>query len=571
MQERKAHKIFLIVSILGAAFCLAILIPHVRIFVIGIAETVLGRNFDGDKWMDVIFQYVGIGILSFGFIVFHLTTNIDLEKHKKIFALATIGIILMGIVIIITMQARVRSLWGDESSLAYSIVTRSWNNLLVPPLEHMQSAPILYVVFVKLLGFMFGYSEFSLRLFSFLAFIGLLICTKIFAKNSLCYDNHKTAFVVTMSAILPTFVWYSNEFKPYISDAFFVVLTLLCYFYYTQGKIRLPILSALYLVFFGFSTPLIFFVGGIFIYEFITSVVDKNKRKALFTFLSGLIILTISVLYYFWWHSPVLEGMQAFWGCSHADGRDLIIRLLTLFRGMNNIDASFLLLLFPIALTGVISLVKSKNKIAVSVLISLALVFSASLMGFWPLTGRLWLFLPAIVLIFTPSGIDFIRDKIKRKKIIDLVSVSLFSAMVIYYSINTLGFIGNRMYFWGQEINPLIHHVQNNIRYGEKLYVFPPARNTVQFRNGFSSKRIGDASVDNIIFGTNRSEWNDDALGDELRAIAEHERVYLLFQLQAHIRIENGLNVLRNYGTITEVLNFHGTPLYFFERHFNGE
>ena len=566
LQERKAQKVLLIVSIMGVVFCLAILIPHIRAFIIGIAETVLGRGFDDDKWMGIISQYIGVGVLCFCLIILHLTINIDMEKHKKIFTLGTIGIVAVSIIVIITMQIRVRSLWGDEASFAYSIVTRNWNDLLVPPLDHMQSAPVLYVVFVKLFGSMFGYSEFSLRLFSFLAFVGLLFCTKIFVKNSLCYDNYKTAFVVAMSAILPTFVWYSNEFKPYISDAFFVVLTLLCYFYYTQGKIRLSVLSALCLVFFGFSTPLIFFIGGIFIYEFIVSIIDKNKKKVLLTFLFGMAILIVSVLYYFWWHSPVLEGMQGFWG-SHAEGHHFIIRLLTLFRGMNDIDASFLLLLVPVALVGIISLTKTKNSVAGSVLLSLVLVFVASSMGFWPMTGRLWLFLPAVVLIFTPAGVDFIRGKVKQKKIIDLVSTSFFSAMVIYFSLNTLGFVGDRMYFWGQEINPLIHHVQNNIRDGEKVYVFPSARNAFKFRNGYTSGRIGDVTENNIIFGEDRNEWRMNSLGDELRSIVEHERVFLIFQLQYHVRVENGLQVLRNYGAVTEVKNFHGTPLYFFERH----
>ena len=165
-----------------------------------------------------------------------------LEKHRehreKIFVYASIGIVVMSVIVIIIMYVKCRSLWLDEASLARSIVSRNWPELLVPPLSNNQSAPVLYVIAVKLIGSIFGYSDFSLRIFSFLAFIGLLVCETTFLKRVLNYSNYKTAFVVVISALLPAYIWYSNELKPYISDAFFVVLTFLLYFYYTQDKIK---------------------------------------------------------------------------------------------------------------------------------------------------------------------------------------------------------------------------------------------------------------------------------------------------------------------------------------------
>jgi len=563
--SEKIYKILLFVSIFGLICCFMLLFPHSRIFVIIVAEMALGRNLNNELWMRVLLRFTTLTTVSISIIIFQilardLITN-NLERCKKFFIFAAFGIVVMSIVIIVTMQIRGRSLWLDEAMLATSIISRDLNGLLDPPLDNGQSAPFLYIIAVKLLCAVLGYSEFSLRLFSFLAFIGLLICTKELAKKALLYTNYQTAFVVAMSAVLPTFIWYSNEFKPYMSDAFFVVLTFLLYFHYTQGKIRLSVLTTLYLIFFGFSTPVIFFIGGIFIYEFILSI--RNKEKIVFVFLSGVIFLVISVLYFRWWHLPILRSMQSFWD-DFAE-QSLLFRLIGLFSGTGNSDSSFLIFLVPFALLGIYFFIKSKNKLAYVALLSLCLVFSASAMGFWPMHGRLWLFLPAIVLLFTPSGIDFIHNKVKQRKITNFMEFLFFTAILAGFSINSLGYLGDRMYFPKQEINPLIYHVQNNIKEGEKLYIYPAARFTFEFKNGYSSRRIGDVQYDNILFGINRYEWNEDSLGNELQSILEHERVFLIFQ-HHWVGISRGLDILRNYGSLTEIMNVQNTPLYFFER-----
>jgi len=568
--NEKIVRLLLFIFILGLVCSLALLLPQVRNFIIDIGEKALGRSLSREYWMRVLWRYSAvIAALCAAPSISILLPSSNLERTQKFFSLLCIAVIGVSIAAIISMQIRVRSLWLDEAFLAASIVTRDWSNLLVPPLDNMQSAPALYVIAVKLLGGLLGYSEFSLRLFSFFAFIGLLLCTKEFSKKVLNYSNYQTAFVVAMSASLPTFIWYANELKPYISDALFVVLTLLCYFYYTQGKIKLPALTVLCVIFFGFSTPVIFFIGGIFIYEFIASAIAKNTKKALLVFLAGFTILVLSSLYFRWWHLPVLGGMQIFWD-DHAERTSLIVRLRGLFRGSGNSNSSFLGFLVPFALLGAFPLIKAKNRIAWSTLISFILVFSASLLGFWPLRGRLWLFLPAIVLIFTPAGIDFVRNKIKYEKITNLIVFISLTALILFSSIHSLGYFGDGMYFHNQEVNPLIYHVKNNINEGEKLYVCSFARFTFEFKNGYGTKRIGNVYMDNIIFGRSREQWNQNILGDELRSIIEHERVYLLFQHHSHRgrrRIYPGLDVLQNYGTLIEVMNFHRTPLYFFERH----
>jgi len=503
------------------------------------------------------------------------------EKHKKFveksFVYASIGIVLMSFIVIVIMYVKCRSLWLDEAMLAESIVSRSWPELLVPPLSNNQSAPVLYVIFVKLIGQIFGYSEFSLRILSLLAWIGLLIGEKIFLKRVLgCKSNIQIAFIVAVTALLPAYIWYSNELKPYVSDAFFAILSLLLYFYYTRSKIKLPALTGFYILILGFSSPAIFFIGGILSSEFLTVVFTKERKKEiLFLLISGIVVVAVFGLYYYWWMLPVVEPMKEYWGKANniQEGIHNISRIFSPFvkgprAGLGMGDATysqFVWFFVPFALLGIFSFIKSKNRIAYSVVMSLFFAIFASAIGYWPVNGRLWLFLPAIVFVFTPAGLTYIHDKIKHENITRLLEVFVFSAIIIILSINCPRYTGDRTYIGSQEINPLINYVQKNIRNNEKLYVYVSAQPAFKYKNGYAKTKIGNVVNDNIIYGKNREEWRENSLGDELSSILENEKTYLIFSHHAY-GINGGLATLQKYGKLTLVMNVHHTLLFYFER-----
>jgi len=548
--------------VLTIVFCCVMLLPQVRNLIIEIGEKILGRGLNHDHWMKRIIMYSLYAMCCFSIFLISIIINVDRMfsfKHvKKIFISILIGIVVMSFIVRIVMYVKCRSLWLDEAVLAASIISRNLLELLKPPLISGQSAPVLYVIVVKLICSILGYSEFSLRLFSLLSFLGLLICEIILLKKAFNFDRFRIILVVAMTALLPSYIWYSNEFKPYMGDAFFVVLIILLYLFYTQIKIKLSVLTALYILILGFSSPSIFFIGGMLFSEFIIAISNKNKKRVLHIFISGLIILLVFCLYYFWWMLPVTEGMKAYHGKFH------IKEILHIFSpGVGNSDSSFVVLFVPFAFLGIIYFCKLKNKIAFSVLLSLFFAFLISSTGNWPLTGRLWLFLPAIVLIFTPIGFDFIYIKI-RSKIITNTMVFLFSAIIIYLSVNCFEYIGDKMYFQEQEVNPLIYYVQKNIKEDEKLYLYLMAEYAFDFKNDYKTTKNRNIAKDKIIYGKNRDEWNESAVGNELLSILKNKKTYLIFQ-HYWVGIEKGLLVLQNYGNLIKVMNVYDTPLYYFE------
>jgi hypothetical protein len=544
-------------AIFGIVFCCILLLPQVQIFIIEIGKSFLRQDLDHNYWM----QRMQTDLLSAIFL-FCCILVIPIKNMKNFFIFSSIIIVAISVVVRIIMYLKCRSLWLDEAYLAESIVSRNWLELLVPPLINKQSAPVLFVIAVKSICELFGYSEFSLRIFSLFAFVGLLICETVFMKKVFNFNNYKIAFVVVMSALLPSYIYYSNELKPYMSDALFAILTILLYFYYTQNKIKLPILTFLYIIILGFSSPAIFFIGGVFFSEFLIAVFNKNKKAIISISLSGVVILAIFGLYYLWWLSPVSESMKIYWD-KYAGKANIIMRIFS-------IQNKVLWLFVPFALLGFYSSLMQKNKIAYSIGLSIFLVFLASAIGKWPLVGRLWLFLPAIVLIFTPVGWDFIQDKIKHKKLTNIVEFSFLPVVVVCFLVNCVGYgmgggRGGRVYLRFEEINPLIYYVQKNIKEDEKLYVYYATRAAFGYKNGYGTAKIGNVTKDNIIFGIKSNEWKESVLGNELKSILENEKTYLIFS-HHKAGIDKGLAVLRNHGTLTEVMNVYDTPLYYFER-----
>ena len=154
-------------------------------------------------------------------------------------------------------------LWPDEAYLAHNFLHRGYLDLM-KSLDFIQIAPLLYLwvqaTFVKV----FGFSEYSLRLYTLLCGIGSLLLFWRLAGRVL----RGTAFLLAVGtfAVAYPLVRHSAEAKPYGADVFvsMVMLTLLVEWLRRPQERRWAWAVTLAMpLAVGLSYPAVFFAGGI--------------------------------------------------------------------------------------------------------------------------------------------------------------------------------------------------------------------------------------------------------------------------------------------------------------------
>ncbi|HSQ34462.1 MAG TPA: hypothetical protein VLQ89_00570, partial [Candidatus Binatia bacterium] len=114
-----------------------------------------------------------------------------------------------------------RSLWGDEAMLALNIVNRDFAGIF-KPLMFQQSAPLGFLFVEKLLVTIFGYHDFILRLYPFLAGLAAVFVMAWLAKR--LFPGWAALVALGLFAFSWQSVYYASEVKQYSSDVLFTLL-----------------------------------------------------------------------------------------------------------------------------------------------------------------------------------------------------------------------------------------------------------------------------------------------------------------------------------------------------------
>ncbi len=116
-----------------------------------------------------------------------------------------------------------RSLWTDEATLSLNIATRSFGQLAAP-LDFHQAAPLGYLWAARAVTSLLGVGELTLRLVPLLAGCALLVVAWRLGTRLL--GRRGGLAVLAVTAVSPALAYYSNEAKPYSSDALVAALLL---------------------------------------------------------------------------------------------------------------------------------------------------------------------------------------------------------------------------------------------------------------------------------------------------------------------------------------------------------
>src|SRR5215207_5177583 len=136
-------------------------------------------------------------------------------------ALVSVALLVVGIALRLHLYLDRRSLWLDEIWVALNVVGRSFLGL-ARPLDYAQSAPVGFLWVERLAVVIGGVNELALRAFPLLTGCLFLVALWMLARRLL--DIRGAALALGFAALSPQLVYFSNEVKPYGSDAFVAVV-----------------------------------------------------------------------------------------------------------------------------------------------------------------------------------------------------------------------------------------------------------------------------------------------------------------------------------------------------------
>ncbi len=170
-------------------------------------------------------------------------------------------------------------LWEDECFLAANFIDRGYSDLL-EPLNYHQVAPLAFLWIELTAVKLFGFNEWSLRLWPFLCSIGSLLLFRHLAARLL--SGLPLVLAVAAFALNYSGVRYAAEAKPYGPDQF-VALVLLClaveWMRRPEQKRWLWMLSAAAPVALALSYPAIFVAGGLSLFIAYRLWTSNDRRR----------------------------------------------------------------------------------------------------------------------------------------------------------------------------------------------------------------------------------------------------------------------------------------------------
>jgi hypothetical protein len=405
-----------------------------------------------------------------------MDTPLDIPGRDSRLRIAMAAVLLAGVAVRLWEYLGNASLWLDELALSENILNRSMFDLLVKPLAVGQSAPTGFLAAVKLSSMLFGTSELALRVPSFLFTLAGLF---LFAAVARRYLSGWTAvFATALFAFAPPLVHYGAEIKQYGIDVTVAVLLLLVAFDLSlesppkKAFVRAAVAGALGV---WFSMPAAFMVAGLGAALLLQALLVRPRR------VSRALLRTVAV-----W--AVAAAAASLWNITRPDPQTRsflygywvgafppipLRRLGDVLWPVNQIVLFWRwLMLYPrpgifagLTLIGFAGLWRRRRASALLLAGPLVVTVAASAARFYPLRGRLTLFLGAGFLLLAAEGVRWVARGLEHVRVPKLGTAALFALPPL------LAFVDNHPVERRQENRPLFEYVQRRRRPGDAIFI----------------------------------------------------------------------------------------------------
>ncbi|HEY2797494.1 MAG TPA: glycosyltransferase family 39 protein [Thermoanaerobaculia bacterium] len=398
------------------------------------------------------------------------------QTHDSRLRLAMAAVLLAGAGVRLWEYFGNSSLWVDELALSESILHRSLFDLLVHPLALGQSAPAGFLVAVKLSTMVLGTSELALRVPSLLFTLAALPLFVAVANRYL--SGWAAVFATALFAFGSQFVHYGAEVKQYGADVAVVLLLLLVAFDLSlESPPRKAFLRAAAAGALGvwFSMPAAFVLAGIGGALLLQSLLVRPRR------VSRALLGTVAV-----W--AVAAAAASLWNITRADPQirsflygywvdafppfplrrrgDLlwpVNQIVLFFRWMMGYPRPGIFA--GLTLVGFAGLWRRRRDSALLLAGPLVVAVAASAAHFYPLRGRLTLFLGPVLLLLAAEGTRWVARGLERLRVPKPLTAALLALPPF------LAFVGNHPVARRQENRVLFEYVQRRRRTGDAIYI----------------------------------------------------------------------------------------------------
>jgi len=507
-----------------------------------------------------------------------------LGKLEAFFFILCLSFIVIGIVVRIVAYFYNRSLFLDEAMLASSVVQRDYMGLF-QPLDYNQGAPIGFLLIVKTFVYLFGTSEFVLRLLPLISGIGSIGIYFLILRD--VFKDPRPWIGTAFYATIPYLIYYSIEFKPYMLDGFITLIIFYSFFSTMNGRLNPWVNILICSLLLWFSFPAIFSATACCTLMFIKAVKDNQTQDIKLSAITSMFIgASFLILFFTYYNNITANRGDPYWSLlyfplipSGKESFDLIFLMIKNYFSVFGTNRIFILLLSPVAL-GFIMASKARRWFGILFFIEVLILLSASWLKRYVMIDRLLIFIIPLHALLVTLIISELWSKWPRVALIT-------SILLVSLNVTSFRYLLPRYVFREtMEINPILE-MTNDLKGDAALYLSVLAVPQYQYKTEYKKTQeyFSDDTTKNIrvIFGTGyyspkynipyswETEIDSAKLMNEVCSITSYQKVYLIFVLCENFNRETLLNELKKSGSITEIMNYYETPLYCFSKAIKSE
>lgn len=338
-------------------------------------------------------------------------------------------ILIIGVLLRLRQFLAARSLYSDEAYISLNIATRSFRGLLLP-LTWDQTAPVLFLWGQRLMTILWGVNEYALRLLPLAAGLALLVLVWHLGRRLV--GEQPALVAMALATLLPLFIYYSNEAKPYGIDA--MVAALLAYLAVrvidapasgrawstlaVAGAVAIPL-----------STPAIFVMTGVGAALVLSPDVRRAagavKRIIALALVWGVVFVAVYLAFLRetaanellgraftnWFLTPSAATLP---GRLRESSWDVLVPLF--FGPGGLLPPKAVTLIVALAIVGLVAVGRRRGVWAVALLaMPVIAAAAASATGRWPFIMRTMFFAAPLFLLMVVSGIAFLASLVPRR------------------------------------------------------------------------------------------------------------------------------------------------------------